>query len=226
MKKECAREALKYIKDNTIIGLGGGSTISYLVSFIKEAGLKVKVVTPSFQTANLCVENGLEIVPTWSVNSISVAFDGCDEVDEDLNALKSGGGIHTKEKIIANMADDYILLVDETKVVKNIDFKYPVVLEIIPESKGYVEKMVNNLGGKPLMRSSSAKDGITVSDHGLLLMDVMFHNSNVNDIGELDKALKQISGVVDTSLFYNIVTKALVVGKQGIRVITNKRKSN
>lgn len=224
MKKECAREALKYIKDNTIIGLGGGSTISYLVSFIKEAGLKVKVVTPSFQTANLCVENGLEIVPTWSVNYISVAFDGCDEVDEELNALKSGGGIHTKEKIIASMAEDYILLIDESKVVKNIDFKYPVVLEIIPESKGYVEKIVNNLGGKPLMRSSSAKDGITVSDHGLLLMDVIFNN--IKDIAQLDKSLKGIPGVVDTSLFYNIASKALVVGERGVRVIINKRKSN
>lgn len=226
MKKECAREALKYIKNNTIIGLGGGSTISYLVSFIKESGLKVKVVTPSFQTANLCVENGLEIVPTWSVNSISVAFDGCDEVDEDLNALKSGGGIHTKEKIIASMAEDYILLVDESKVVKNIDFKYPVVLEIIPESKGYVEKMVDNLGGKPFMRTSSAKDGVTVSDHGLLLMDVMFNSNNVKDIAQLDKSLKGITGVVDTSLFYNIASKALVVGEHGVRVIINKRKFN
>ena len=75
-------------------------------------------------------------------NKISVAFDGCDEVDENLIALKSGGGIHTKEKIIATMADDYILLVDESKVVKRLEFKYPIVLEILPESKALVEKEV------------------------------------------------------------------------------------
>ena len=127
MKKRCANEALRYIKDNTIIGLGGGSTLSYLISFIKEAGLNIEVVTPSFKTASLCIENGLKVLPTWSVNKISVAFDGCDEVDENLIALKSGGGIHTKEKIIATMADDYILLVDESKVVKRLEFKYPIV---------------------------------------------------------------------------------------------------
>ena len=219
MKKKCAKEALKYIKDNTIIGLGGGSTISYLVSFIKEVGLNVKVVTPSFNTANLCVQNGLEILPTWSVNTIDVAFDGCDEVDEELNALKSGGGIHTKEKIIAKMAKEYILLVDESKVVKSLDFKYPIVLEIMPESKSYVENIVKSLGGEPSMRISNSKDGLTVSDNGMFLMDVMFEKKKVGSLEILDKALKEITGVIDTSLFYNIATKALVVSEEGLRII-------
>lgn len=219
MKKKCAKEALKYIKDNTIIGLGGGSTISYLVSFIKEVGLNVKVVTPSFNTANLCVQNGLEILPTWSVNTIDVAFDGCDEVDEELNALKSGGGIHTKEKIIAKMAKEYILLVDESKVVKSLDFKYPIVLEIMPESKSYVENIVKSLGGEPSMRISNSKDGLTVSDNGMFLMDVMFDKKKVGSLEVLDKTLKEITGVIDTSLFYNIATKALVVSEEGLRII-------
>ena len=140
MKRKCAKEALSYIKDKSIIGLGGGTTISYLVSYIKESELDVKIVTPSFETEKLCIENGLVVLPTWSVESISVAFDGCDEIDKELNALKSGGGIHTKEKIIASMADEYILLVDESKVSNKLEFKYPVVLEIIPESKSIVEK--------------------------------------------------------------------------------------
>lgn len=219
MKKRCAKEALKYIKDNTIIGLGGGSTISYLVSFIKESGLNVKVVTPSFNTASLCVKNGLEILPTWSVNTIDVAFDGCDEVDEELNALKSGGGIHTKEKIIAKMAKEYILLVDESKVVKSLDFKYPIVLEIMPESKSYVENIVKSLGGEPSMRISNSKDGLTVSDNGMFLMDMMFEKKKVGSLEILDKTLKEITGVIDTSLFYNIATKALVVSEEGLRII-------
>lgn len=78
MKRKCAKEALSYIKDKSIIGLGGGTTISYLVSYIKESELDVKIVTPSFETEKLCIENGLVVLPTWSVESISVAFDGCD----------------------------------------------------------------------------------------------------------------------------------------------------
>lgn len=219
MKKRCAKEALKYIKDNMTIGLGGGSTIGYLISYIKEYGLNVKVVTPSFKTANLCIENGLQVLPTWSVNNIDVAFDGCDEVDEELNALKSGGGIHTKEKIIASMSTEYILLVDESKFVKKLEFDYPVVLEIIPESKGYVESRIRELGGDPRMRSSEAKDGITITDSGLFLIDAFFDKDKISTIEKLNQELNSIVGVVDTSLFYKIATKAIVVSNKEIKVI-------
>lgn len=221
LKKSCAKEALKYIKNNTIIGLGGGSTISYLIDYIREdKDLNVKVVTPSMKTQMLCIKNGLEVLHTCSVDKVVVAFDGCDEVDLNLNALKSGGGIHTKEKLIASMADDYILLVDDTKVVNTLTFKHPVVLEILQDSLRYVEKIVAELGGKPTIRNSSAKDGFTISDNGNLLIDATFEN--VTDIYKLENSLKNICGVIDTSLFVNVVTKALVTSIDGIRVISKK----
>lgn len=217
MKRICAKEALRYIKDNSVIGLGGGSTISYLVDYIKESKLNVQIVTPSFNTEMLCIKQGLNVIPSWSVNKISVVFDGCDEIDNNLNALKSGGGIHTKEKIIAKMADNYILLVDESKVSPTLIFKHPVVLEIFEESLSYVESEVKKLGGIPSMRKSSDKDCFTISDHGLLLMNVKFNK--VDDIKTLDSNLRNITGVVDTSLFYNICTKALAVSENGVRII-------
>ena len=115
------------------------------------------------------------------------------------------------------MAEDYILLVDESKVVDKLDFKYPVVLEIFKESKSYVENAIKKLNGVPTLRSSGAKDGFTISDNGLLLMDVKFEN--VNDIEMLNRKLNEIVGVVDTSLFYNIATKAIVVSEKGVRII-------
>lgn len=218
LKKNCAKEALKYIKNNSIIGLGGGSTISYLIDYIKENKyLKVKVVTPSSKTKMLCIKNGLEVLHTCSVDKIDVAFDGCDEVDENLNALKSGGGIHTKEKLIANMSDEYILLIDNTKFVKNLTFKYPVVLEILEDSLKYVERLVTELGGKPAVRTSNAKDGFTISDSGNLLMDVVFEC--VTDIYKLENSLKNICGVIDTSLFTSVVTKVLIAGDSGVNLI-------
>lgn len=222
LKKNCAKEALKYIKNNSIIGLGGGSTISYLIEYIKEnKDLEVKIVTPSFKTKMLCIKNDLEVLHTCSVDKVDVAFDGCDEVDENLNALKSGGGIHTKEKLIANMADDYILLVDDTKFVKSLTFKYPVVLEVLEDSLKYVEKLVTELGGKPTVRTSAAKDGYTISDNGNLLIDVMFES--VTDVYKLENSLKNICGVIDTSLFTNVVTKALVVSESGVKVISKDK---
>ena len=222
LKKTCAKEALKYVKNNSIIGLGGGSTIAYLIDYVKQnKDLKIKVVTPSFKTKMLCIKNGLEVLHTCSVDKVVVAFDGCDEVDENLNALKSGGGIHTKEKLIANMAEEYILLVDETKVVKKLTFKHPVVLEILEDSLTYVEKLVKELGGKIAIRNSSIKDGFTISDNGNLLMDVMFNN--VEDISKLQNTLKNICGVIETSLFTGVVTKVLIASESGIRVISKDK---
>ena len=222
LKKDCAKEALKYIKSNTIIGLGGGSTISYLIDYIRDnKDLKVKVVTPSVKTKMLCIKNGLEVLHTCSVDKVDVAFDGCDEVDEKLNALKSGGGIHTKEKLIASMAQDYILLVDDTKFVKTLTFNEPVVLEILQDSLKYVEKVVKELGGKPTIRNSSAKDGFTISDNENLLTDVFFEN--IKDIYKLENSLTHFCGVIDTSFIMNVVTKVLIIGKDGIRVISREK---
>lgn len=223
IKKKCAKEALRYIQNNTIIGLGGGSTISYLIEYIKAAqNLNVKIVTPSFQTKMLCMNEGLEMLHTCAVDKISVAFDGCDEVDENFIALKSGGGIHTKEKLIANMAEDYILLVDDTKFVQTLTFRHPVVLEILEDSLRYVEKKVIELGGQPYVRKSSAKDGLTISDNGHVLMDVHFHD--VKDIYELENSLKGISGVIDTSLFTSVVTRVIIASEEGIKVVSNNEK--
>jgi ribose 5-phosphate isomerase A len=219
LKRICAKEAMKYIKDGMVIGLGGGRTIAYLIEYINaEEDLRIKIVTPSTKTKMLCIENGLQVLHTSFVDRVDMAFDGCDQVDENLNALKSGGGIHTKEKLIASMSKEFILLVDEAKVEKELSFKSPVVLEILEDSLKYVERKVLELGGKPLVRSSEIKDGFTISDNGNLLMNVSF--SNVENVYQLNSSLINICGVVETSLFTNIITKAIVASEQGIRVIS------
>lgn len=219
IKQDCAREALKIIPKHSVVGLGGGSTISYLIGFIKEnEALDLKIVTPSVKTKGLCLDSGLNVLHTEAVDHIDLAFDGCDQVDEQFHALKSGGGIHTKEKLIASMADDYILLVDETKFVRRLTFELPVVLEVLEAGASYVKRKVSELGGRPVMRQSAAKDGFTVSDNGHLLMDTFF--TDVANIEVLERQLKSISGVVDTSLFTDVVSKVLVAGSNGMKWIT------
>lgn len=217
MKKRCALEALKYIKDGMTVGLGGGSTISYLIQYIEEKKLNVKVVTPSYQTAALCLQHHLNIIPTWSVSCVDIAFDGCDEVDLKLNALKSGGAIHTKEKIIAAMAKDYVLLVDETKVFETLPFHHSVTIEIIPESMTYVKEQLNRLGAHVTMRTGSAKDGYTISDHGNFIMEAKFEK--IEDIQKLNHDFTQIVGIVDTSLFVGQAAFALSADEKQVRVI-------
>ncbi len=220
LKQKCAKAAIAYITDKTIIGLGGGSTIGYLIDFIKEEKLNVKVVTPSLKTKHLCVKQGLDVLPTSAVEEIDVAFDGCDEVDEKLHALKSGGGIHTQEKLIAHMAKEYILLVDDSKVVPELTYKHPVVLEILQDSLALVQKKVAVLGGKAEVRSSSVKDGYTVTDYGNFLVDVWFEEGQ--NAGQLETNLKEIPGVLDVSLFTTVVSKALVASEVGIHEISKR----
>ncbi|MDD3028351.1 MAG: ribose 5-phosphate isomerase A [Erysipelotrichaceae bacterium] len=220
LKKAGAKEALKLIKSGRVVGLGGGSTIAYLVGMIAAENLDIKVVTPSMKTRMLCLSRGLEVMETFRVEYIDIAFDGCDEVDEDLNALKSGGGIHTLEKLIGAMADEYILLVDESKVSEALTFSHPVVLEIIKEAMGHVARKVEELGGIVTMRQSGAKDGFTITEHGNLLMDVQF--AKVDDIAGLEAKLKNINGVIATSLFVTEVTGAIVTSEQGVRVLSRK----
>ena len=145
MKKKCALYASKLVKDGMVVGLGGGSTIQYLIDYVKDKD--IQVVTPSAKTALKAQKEGLTVLNTQYVDHVDIAFDGCDEVDSHLNALKSGGGIHTQEKIIASMADEYIVLVDETKFHETLAFQVPVVVEVLPKAYSIVKKKLGELNG-------------------------------------------------------------------------------
>ncbi len=215
----CAKEAIKYIQDNSIIGLGAGRNIEVLINIISKEmknGLKIRAVTPSLNTKILCFEKEIEVVDTYLVDEVGVAFDGCGAVDKNLYASKSGGGIHTKEKLIASMAREYILLLDEGKFTDTLIPQFS--LEVVKDSLSYVKKCIKNAGGVPTVRSSSIKDSYTITDDGNFLIDVRFNSDK--DLKELNDYLNSISGVIATSLFTKEVTKLIIAGDSGVRVVT------
>lgn len=221
MKRRCAREALNYINDGMIIGLGGGSTIAHLARFVKESQKQVQVVTPSLETEALCVELGLPMLPLRQVSHVDIAFDGCDEADRHLYALKSGGGIHVREKLIAKMADTYMLLIDESKLSDTLPFRVPIVIELLEDATSFVKRSVEELGGRFVCKHGEGKFGAMMSDHGNVLADAWF--SNVADPKQLNHALKCIGGVIDTSLLTREVDAILVVSEQGFEVLKKER---
>ena len=212
MKKKCALYASRLVKDGMVVGLGGGSTISYLIDYVKDKD--IKVVSPSSKTVLLAQKMGLTVLNTQYVDHVDIAFDGCDEVDSHLNALKSGGGIHTQEKIIASMADEYIVLVDESKFHETLAFKVPVVVEVLPKAYSVVKKKLEKLNGNVELRTASNKDGFLMSDEGNILLDVYF--DGVQDIRLLNQTLLMMPGVVDTSLFVDILTGMILVNDKGV----------
>lgn len=218
MRRECAEAAYKMIRNGMTIGLGGGRTIQYLIEFINMGNLEnIKVVTPSMATALSCKSHGITVVPTWLTSSVDIAFDGCDQVDESLNALKSGGAIHTQERIVAAMAKEYVLLVDSSKLVQKLTFDYPVAVEVIPEAFSYVQSRLEAMGAQVAWRTASNKDGTIMTDQGNPVMDAAFNT--VDDIAKLNDEISAIPGVVDTSLFVGLATKAIVAGPEGTRII-------
>ena len=222
LRRLCAEKAMEYVKNNTVIGLGAGRNIACLIKLIHKAaeqdGLKIKAVTPSVATRNLCFKHGIEVIPTCFVEEVAVAFDGCGEADENLYASKGGGGVFTKEKIIGALAKLYILLIDERKLHIQLNPQHVVSIEIVKASLGYVSKMVRNLGGDPAVRTTNSKDGNLITDDGNFILDIKF--ANIQDFKQLNDDLNDIAGVISTSLFIKEVNKLIVAGEQGVRVIS------
>jgi ribose 5-phosphate isomerase A len=223
-KEEAARQAAKLVKENDIVGLGAGSTMAYVAAFLKEKienGFSIKLLTSSFSTEQLLLKENLPVLSVTLFKEIDIYFDGCDSFDHKLNALKSGGGIHTQEKLLASMAKQFVLVGDDTKLVEKFDIKYPLVIEILPQAVAYVPARIQTLfpDVKISMRISDKKDGPVITENGNYLLDVYFENWP--PLHEINPVFKNIIGVVETSLFYSLAHKAVIAGENGVRILEN-----
>ncbi len=217
MKKKCAKEAVKLIKAGMIVGFGGGSTVAYMIAEAADLQLDIQAVTPSMDTKELCRKYKIPVISLSDVDKIDIAFDGCDELDYQLNALKSCGGIHTREKLVAAMAKKYILLADESKFFERLQFEYPVTVEVLPCARSYVKNSLEIIGAKVIERHCANKAGLTITDDGNYLMEAQFKNSE--DLKVLDQKLNAMAGIVGHGLFYSIASGAIIAGKEDIRMI-------
>ena len=221
-KQDAAAKAITFIKDNFIVGLGAGSTIAYIVDYLKtkiNEGLSIQLVSSSYTTKQLLVRENLAVLPMEFCKQIDIYFDGCDQFDQQLNALKSGGGIHTQEKLLASMAKQFILVGDDSKLVETFDTKYPLVIEMLPQSATFVPYKIQTLfpGVKIQMRMSDKKDGAVITENGNYLLDVYFEQWPA--LSSINQTFKNIAGVVETSLFYGMAHKAIIAGENGVTVL-------
>ncbi|MDP4283971.1 MAG: ribose 5-phosphate isomerase A [Bacteroidota bacterium] len=221
-KQEAARKASTLVKNNYVVGLGAGSTMASLAEFLKERmenGLSIRLVTSSYSTMMLLQEYKIPVMPIASFKKIDIYFDGCDQFDQNLNALKSGGGIHMMEKLLASMAKQFILVGDETKLVDKFDLKYPLVLEILPQAVTFIPHKIGQLfrGIKMIMRMNDKRDGPVITGNGNYLLDVYF--KTWPELPGINPLFKSIPGIVETSLFYEMAYKAIIAGEKGITVL-------
>lgn len=217
MKQKCAQKAFEMIQDGMVIGLGGGSTVALLIRELAKSNKKIWAVTPSQDTLRLCMEHRIPVLPLEMTDTIDLAFDGCDELDAQLNALKSCGGIHTREKIVASMAKEYVLLADEGKRKERLAFEYPVTIEVIRAAVSFVKKQLVQMGAEVAERRSHGKTGMLISDDGNYLLEARFQDTG--DAQKLAAELDRIPGIVGHSLFCRIASKAIIAKADGVEVL-------
>lgn len=215
-KQVAAREAVKFIKDNDVVGLGTGSTAFFAiqeVALLVKNGLNIKCVPTSEHTLSLAVSLGIEMLDMSEVTAIDVTIDGADEFDARLNLIKGGGGALFREKIVASMTRKEIIIADSGKFVEQLG-KFKVPVEVLPLALNYVLQQLTLLGGTGTVRLKEGSRFIT--DNHNLIVDTDF--GLISDAAGLSEQLNQVEGVVAHGLFVNLAAM-VIMGKGSETVV-------
>ena len=215
LKHAVAREALKHVVEDAVIGVGTGSTANFFIDELAKMKNRIAgAVASSERSAERLKGHGIRVLDLNSVNELPVYIDGADEITEHLAMIKGGGGALTREKIVAAVAKKFVCIADESKLVPVLG-KFPLPVEVIAMARAYVARQMVRLGGQPKLRQ-----GIT-TDNGNIILDV-WGLSILNPV-ELETAVNNIAGVVTNGLFARRRADVLLLGtKTGVRTIARK----
>ena len=192
-KQEVAKAAIEHVVEDSIIGIGTGSTANYFIDEL--AAIKHKIegtVASSEASAERLRGHGIPVYDLNAVDEISVYIDGADESNKQLHLIKGGGGALTREKIVAAVSKKFVCIADGSKLV-DVMGKFPLPVEVIPMARSYVAREIVKLGGDPVWRENF------VTDNGNQILDI--HNLNIVDPVSLERELNNIVGVVTNGLF-------------------------
>jgi len=210
-KKLAGEEAVDYVKDGMVVGLGTGSTVKHTILKLGESGLKIKGVPTSKATARLASKVGIKLVEPNDVKKIDIDIDGADQVGSHNDLIKGGGGALTREKIVAAMAERFIVVVDETKVVSY--FSFPVAVEVLEFNLRGAQRSLEKLGAVVSVRMKGEK--MYKTDSGNRVVDAKF--GGLNDPEWMEKRINNIPGVIENGIFpRRYVSDVLVGGRKGV----------
>ena len=202
-KKNAAKIAIDCVKNNSIIGVGTGTTINFFIEELgKNKGLIDGAVSSSVATEKLLREHHIPVLPLNSVIDLPIYIDGADEVTRNKHLIKGGGGALTREKIVAAASKQFVCIIDDSKLVPLLG-GFPLPVEVIPMAQSYVAREIAKLGGQPELR----QDFLT--DNGNIILDI--HNLKIENPSELENQLNQITGVVTNGLFAKRPADTLII---------------
>jgi len=207
LKRVVAREALKHVEYDAVIGVGTGSTANFFIDGLATIKSRIRgAVASSVATAARLRSHGIAVEELNDVADLPVYVDGADEVTPEGAMIKGGGGALTREKVVAAVARKFVCIVDASKVVRALG-AFPLPVEVIPMARSYVARELVLLGGHPAWRM-----GFT-TDNGNVILDV--HGLAIDDPVALETRIDQIAGVVTVGLFARRGADVLLVGGEG-----------
>ena len=214
MKKIVADAAIKEVESGMILGLGSGSTAALMIKSLADEISSGKLqnirgVATSFQSEVLALQLDIPLIDLASVSQIDLAIDGADEVDPGFQLIKGGGACHVREKLVASKANRLLIVVDETKLVQNLNKSFPLPVEVLPNAWKQVQDVISEMNGRSTLRMATKKAGPVVTDQGNLILDVFF-NDGIKNPKDIEMSINNIPGVLENGLFVNITDKVLV----------------
>ena len=215
-----ALKAVNRVKDNAIIGLGSGSTVSVFVKalakHVKDNKLDVRVIPTSLQIKLEAETLGFKIADETLIPSTDIVFDGADQIDAKFNMIKGGGGALLKEKVLMHASKQTVILADESKYVDVLNRAVPI--EVLPYARTYVVGRLKKMGAEPNIRSLD-KGYPFVTENGNLILDTSF--GKINDVAKMELELKSIAGVMEVGLFSKRANSYYKAKKNGaVEVLT------
>ena len=215
LKQAVAREAIKHVVQDAVIGVGTGSTANFFIDELaKLKGRIAGAVASSDRSAERLKGHGIRLFDLNSVDELPVYVDGADEVTEHLHMIKGGGGALTREKIVAAVARKFVCICDASKLVPVLG-RFPLPLEVIPMARSYVGREMLKRGAQPVLRENFK------TDNGNLIIDC--HGLTLLDPPKLEAELNNIAGLVTNGIFARRPADVLLVGEaSGVRTLKRK----
>ena len=202
-----ANAALEYVKPNTIIGVGTGSTVNHFIDLLAEhfKGQIKAAVSSSIASTERMQKYGIPVIDLNDAGRLSIYVDGADESNRQLHLIKGGGGALTREKIIAAASDEFVCIADASKLV-NVLGDFPLPVEVIPMAQNLVARQLEKFGCEARLREDF------VTDNGNIILDL--HGLQIEDALALENQINQMTGVVCVGLFAHRPADVLILGEE------------
>ncbi|MDH4056204.1 MAG: ribose-5-phosphate isomerase RpiA [Gammaproteobacteria bacterium] len=213
-KRNAAKAALEFIEPGTILGVGTGSTVNFLIEMLPGIRDRIdRLVSSSIASTVLLEANGFEVATLNETGDLDLYIDGADESNKRLELIKGGGGALTREKVLASAARRFVCIVDDSKLVGMLG-KFPVPIEVLPMAQEMVSRRMLKMRGQPIWREGF------VTDNGNHILDV--HDLQISNPLEMEARINRIPGVVTVGIFaHRPADILLIAGDDGVREMRN-----